>query len=175
MEYATRIGNLSSNQVNTKADPAYERFYSWGNAAATSQNYQQLWDESRLRMIQQKLTQLLDGVSPDGRPIIVPIDTIGNVMYQCYKTNRPKVGDIYSRYIISGIEDTRNDIRDITDRAINIIMSQIRNEYDIIESNRKLTVWNTVLGDFNKEGLRSHAPIKIRKGGPQRFQFHMRY
>ena len=45
----------------------------------------------------------------------------------------------------------------------------------MIEANKKLTIWNTVYGDFNKEGLRGHSQIKIREKHPQYMAFNMNY
>lgn len=125
-------------------------------------NYNMMWSPERLAIIQQKITQLLEGVSEDGRPIIVTLPVIGNVLSSCYQSNTPSVGSIYSRFIQPDAEP-RNDVAMITDRTINIIVSQIKNEYLTIQNNKKLTIWNTVRGDFNPVGLRSHAPIKIQK------------
>ena len=156
-------------------DNGYYKYIGWGETINDRQNYHELWSPNQLQIISDKITQLLQGVHPENRSIIVPYNTIGNVMSQVYETNRPKVGDIYSRYQQGQTELQRNDVRDIIDRTIEIIVSQIRNEYQMIEQNNKLTVWNSLYGDFNPNGLRAHPPIKLRKRGPNRFQFHMNY
>jgi hypothetical protein len=43
------------------------------------------------------------------------------------------------------------------------------------ENNKKLTIWTTVLGDFNEHGLRSYAPIKIRENNINKVRFNMNY
>lgn len=168
MEYGQNI-------CKSNIDNGYSKYIGWSETMANNDNYKDLWDPCTLHTIQTKITQLLQGVHESGNPIIVPLDTIGNVMSQCYETNRPAIGDIYSRYIITDIEQSRNDIRDIIDRTINIITTQIRNEVEIAQNNNKLTIWSTLYGDFNKEGLRSHAPIKLRKKRPQQMMFNMNY
>lgn len=160
--------------MKSQYDDGYMRYVGWDNTIAENANYQFLFANERMLTYQNKITQLLEGVSPDGRPIQVPLDKIGHVISQCFETNRPMVGDMYSRYIQPQTVG-RDDIALIVDRAINIIVSQIRSEYAMIRTNRGLTVWNSVLGDFNKAGLRAHPPIKLRKGGPEKMQFHMRY
>ena len=45
----------------------------------------------------------------------------------------------------------------------------------MIEENHKLSVWNTIYGEFNEKGLRAHPPIKIRKKHPQYMAFNMNY
>lgn len=171
MGYATL--STSNEKMERQINTGYIQHVGFDNTAL-SPNLQQLFDPKRIIQLQEKITQLLEGVSKDGRPIIVPVETIGSVLYQCYQSNSPLVGDIYTRYIIDQ-DYERNDVRTITDRAVNIIVSYIRDQYEMIENNKKLTVWNALLGDFNNQGLRAHAPIKIRKGGPDRFQFNMRY
>ena len=138
-------------------------------------NFKSMWDPERLKMYQKTITHLLAGVEPSGRPIVVPLETIGSMLYSCYQSNSPSVGDIYSRYIIDGIENVRNDPADIADQMINIIVSTIRNEYENTAANFKLTKWDSVLGDFNKAGLRAHPPIKLRKNRVPSMQFHMNY
>ena len=158
--------------VNT-LDNNMNRFAGWQNTAQTSTNYVELWKPERLYSIQKTITQLLEGVKPV--PIIVSLDVIGNVLSECYDSHRPPVGDIYSRYIQWDIDSNRDDIRDIVDRAIEIIVRQIRTEYETEEQNKKLTIWNTVYGDFNQVGLRQHPPIKVRHRRSDRMQFNMNY
>lgn len=152
---------------------ANTKFAGWNQT--TNSSFETLFSESNLASSQKRITELLQNVSPTGQPIIVPTDTISSVLYQCYLTNRPQVGDIYSRYIQSEYTTGRDDLSDITSRAINIIVSQIRNEYGMIECNKRLTVWNTILGDFNQAGLLSHSQIKLKKKRPETMQFNMNY
>lgn len=157
---------MSSSMANTK-------FAGWNQT--TNSSFETLFSESNLNACQKRITELLQGVGPNGRPIIVPTDTISSVLYQCFQTNKPQVGDIYSRYIQSEYTTGRDDLTDITSRAINIIVSQIRTEYGMIECNKRLTIWNTVLGDFNQAGLRSHPQIKLKLKRPEPMQFNMNY
>ena len=63
-----------------------------------------------------------------------------------------------------------------TDQTIEIIVSDVKNNMEIEEHNKKLTIWTTVLGEgVNDHGLRSHSQIKIRESRPDPFQFHMKY
>jgi hypothetical protein len=168
MEYGTKIciDSLDSN---------FYAHVGWDQTIENKPCYQSIWDTNRIIQIQGKITELLAGVDPKGRPIIVPIKTIGSVLSEVMNSHRPQVGDIYSRYILPEIEQTRNDVRDIIDRTIQIIVSQVRSEIETIESNNKLSIWSTLYGDFNKEGLRGHAPIKIRKKRVPEMMFQMNY
>jgi hypothetical protein len=156
-------------------DDGYMKYPGWGQTVENRPEYTMLWDSNRLGMLQQKITQLLEGVSEDGRPIVVPLTTIGHVISEVYAANSPRIGDIYSRFIHTEPESNRNDVRDIEDRAINIIFSQIKNEMLNEQNNKRLTIWSTVYGDFNAQGLRAHAPIKIRKRRPAPMMFNMNY
>lgn len=155
-------------------DVGYYKYISWANTIGNNENYKYLWSNDNLSMIQRKITEILRGLREDGRPIIVPFDIIGNVLFQCIQTNNNVSGDMYTMYIITR-DNQRNDVSEIINRTINIITSQIRNEYEIEQNNKKLTIWSTLYGTLNEQGLRAHAPIKIRKGGPDRFMFQMNY
>lgn len=168
MQYATLLNKPKSN-----IDTGFMKYAGWNATQNDSPSYQMLWSDDRLLMYQKQISDLLEGVAD--RPIIVPVETIGSVLWQCYQSNTPRVGDIYSKDIIPTTAPYRNDTREIVDRAINIIVSQIRTEYEMIANNNKLTVWNSLYGDFNKEGLRAHPPIKIRLKGPTRNMFNMNY
>ena len=156
-----------------KIDNNMNRYVGWKATAQSSTDYVELWKPERLLSIQKTITELLKGVKPV--PIIVSFDVIGNVLSQCYESHRPPVGDIYSRYIQWDIDSHRDDVRDIVDRTIEIIVRQIRNEYETEENNKKLTIWNTVYGDFNQVGLRQHPPIKLRNRRSNRMMFNMKY
>lgn len=164
---------MSTSSSSSYSTNASSQYVGWD--VSVNPSFETLFNKENIREYQQRITALLQGVEPTGRPILVPTDTIVNVLYQCYKTNRPQVGDIYSRYIQAEYVFTRDDLTNIVNRAINIIVSQIKNEYAMIACNKKLTIWTTVLGDFNKEGLRSHDIIKIRRKRPEPMQFNMNY
>ena len=151
------------------------KYIGWNNTIQGNDNYSFIWDRNRLLIIQQKITQLLEGVGPSGRSIIVPLDKIAHVLNQVYNSNNPQVGDIYSRYTLPSLSINRDDITEIVDRTINIIVTSIRNEYEMIKCNNKLSIWDSVYGDFNRHGLRAHPPIKVRKRRSERMQFHMNY
>ena len=61
------------------------------------------------------------------------------------------------------------------DQTIEIIYSDVKNNLEIEENNKKLSVWTTVLGNFNDNGLRSHAPIKVLNKHPQYCAFFENY
>ena len=157
------------------ADSSVYQHVGWEASVENNPAYEQMWAPERLAQIQNKISQLLQGVRTDGRPIVVPIRTIASVLSQCQQENRPAVGDIFSRYHQPNAAGTRNDPRDIVDQTIEIIVSHIRTETGITQQNQTLTIWDSVRGDANRKGLRSHPPIKIRKRRPTPMVFNMRY
>lgn len=134
-----------------------------------------LFSKENIDAVSRKITQLLQGVHPQNRPILVPNSTIASVMSNVYTSRNPIVGDIYSRYIVVN-ENIRNDNAEIVDRTIEIIVNQIRNDYEMAENNNKLTIWNSIYGEgVNDVGLRQFPPIKIREKHPQYMAFNMNY
>ena len=133
------------------------------------------FDVRTVSTISHKVTQLLQGVDPENRPIIVPTSTICSVMNDIYESYRPPTGDIYSRYTVPSGTSSESYVQNMIDQVIEVITSDVRNNLEMEENNRKLTVWTTVYGDFNEHGLRQHAPIKVRNKRPAPMQFMMNY
>ena len=135
----------------------------------------QYFSKETVNTISKKITELLMGVDPLNRPIIVNDKNICNVMSSVYSSFRPQTGDIYTRYIIPSGQGPQNYVTDMIDQVIEIIVSDIKISLEMEQYNKTLTKWTTVLGDFNKHGLRQHAPIKVQNKRPAPFQFNMMY
>jgi hypothetical protein len=145
-----------------------------GNAFTTN-CYRNLFSDETMDMISNTITESLDGVDSRGRKIKVSKQAIRDLLNSVYQENMSRgVGDIFSRYQVVN-EESRDDYRDMIHRTIEIAVSQIRTQLEMEENNNKLSIWNTVLGDFNENGLRSHAPIKTRKKKPDSMLFNMNY
>lgn len=164
MEYGISIDNSSR-------DLSYVRHVGYQESNDCIRSF---FNPSTVKTISSKVTQLLQGVDPYNRPIIVPDKTIANVMDSVYNNFRPETGDMYARYNIPGNSED-NYIQKMIDETIEIIVSDVKNNIGMEECNRKLSVWTTVLGDFNDKGLRSHPQIKLRKKRPTPMQFNMNY
>lgn len=135
---------------------------------------QEFYSRRTIDLISKKVTELLIGVDRKNRPIIVPDKSIASIMNNVYDNYRPETGDIYSRYIIpknTGYTDTQRMI----DMVINIITSDVRNNLEMEENNEKLSIWSTVYGDFNAQGLQQHPKIKLRERRPTPMLFNMNY
>jgi len=165
-QYAKPMFNTFNPDTNSM------KYVGWQDNQPWLQKY---YSQTSLRTISKKVTELLNGVEPNGRPIIVTDEVIGNVMNDVYNYYVPAVGDIYSRYNIPNGPNPENYAQSMIDQTIELIVNYVKNQYEMSENNRKLTVWTTVLGDFNAQGLRAHPEIKIRKRRPDPMQFHMNY
>jgi hypothetical protein len=164
MEYATRLNGVI-------CDNNYLRHVGWKENNPCIQKY---YSQETVDIISYKVTELLQGVDPQNRPIQVPDDKICHVMSQIYSSFRPPTGDIYGRYNIPN-DQTGSYIQSMIDQTIEVIVSNVRNTLGMEEHNKNLTIWTTVLGDFNRFGLGSHAPIKVQNKHPQFMAFNMNY
>lgn len=143
------------------------------------------WDENNksaklffsqrvINIISKKVSELTKGVDKDNRTIIVPDEHIAKIMDSVFLNFQPPVGDIYSRYVVPNYEQ-QDRVQSLIDQTIELIVSDIRNNYGIDEANEQLTAWIQVYGDFNKGGLLQHPPIKILENRPAVMQFNMNY
>lgn len=165
MEYATQLNSFirDDNYIkhvgyNDQGDDRSKKFYS----------------QSNIDKISRKITELLHGVGKDNRPIIVPDKTICNVMNSVYSNFRPETGDIYGRYNIPSTAPI-NNMQRMIDETINIITTDVKVNLGMEECNSKLSIWTTVLGDFNPHGLRFHPPIKLNMKRGKQMAFNMNY
>jgi len=148
-------------------DSNYMKYAGWEQTlygADIAGGYNLYFSEDTITLIQNRLTDLLRGVDPRGRPILVTRNVILNTMEGVYESRTTSnVGDIYSRYIISGLEEERNPIQEMIDRTIEIIFSYIKTEQEMATCNNNMSAWNAVYGDDNPVGLRAHSQIKINE------------
>jgi len=159
-----------------RCDDNFYRHVGWEQTVSGNACFDEYFSEETIRIISKKISDLLEGVDTYGRRIQVPDSTICDIMSAVYNSHRPQVGDIYSRYIISGMEDKRNDVRDMIDRTIQVIVSDVKNTYDTIKCNNSLSIWNTLYGDgVNKAGLRQTSKIYTRERRPMQMMFNMNY
>ena len=166
MEYGTEINAFNCNDNYIKHV---------GYSSQNSDFIKKYFDVETLRIISKKITELTMGVDPQNRPIVVPTSTICSVMNNIYSNYQMPTGDIYSRYIVPSGDTSDSYVQNMIDMTIEVIVSDIRNNLGIEENNKKLTIWNTLYGDFNPENLRQHAPIKIRHKRPTPMLFMMNY
>jgi len=130
---------------------------------------------NNVNRISKTLTELLQGVHESNRPIVVPDSTIINIMDTIYQNFRPLTGDMYSRYNIPNGTNSDDYIDSMIKQTIEVIYSEVKNNIEMEQNNKKLSVWTTVLGDFNEQGLRSFPPLKTLQNHPAYCQFNMNY
>ena len=140
-----------------------------------TQDLNDFFNQNTVQLISKKVSELLQGVHPENKRIVVPDKNIVAVMNQVYTNFRPPVGDIYSRYHIPSQGKTQDYTAEMIDQVIETITSYVRNTMEMEENNSKLTVWTKVYGDFNAHGLRRYSTMKVRLKRPATFQFHMKY
>lgn len=167
MEYAIDFDSIR--------DDNYNRHIGYNTKDICSVEIEKYFNTNTLRTISNKITELLMGVDPQNRPIIVPDKTISSVMSEIYNSYRPPTGDIFSQYTIPSGNSEDTYIQNMIDQTIEVITSDVRNNLEMEEHNKKLSIWTTVYGDFNLHGLKQTPDVRIRNKHPAHFQFHMRY
>jgi hypothetical protein len=116
--------------------------------------YYNMFRPDSIKKMSQLITARLRGVHPLGLNIIVPDQSIVSVMdsfWHGYKRDSDLLPVMTVAYIVD----------------------YIKSEYQIEEQNRDLTAWVSIFPQSN--GLRQHAPIKLRERRPTNFQFHYSY
>ena len=135
-----------------------------------------LFSRENIKELSKKISSSLEGVDPSNRKIIVPDETINSVLNTVYQNFRPNTGDIFGRYNMAPFEsDIDSNFNNIVYQTIEIIVSDVKNNIGIEEANNSLSVWTTVLGDFNEHGLMQHPKIKLKNRRPTAGLFHMHY
>lgn len=139
-------------------DSNYYRYVGWPQTA-NGAGYKFLFSAENVQYISRQVAQTLAKFGLDVR---VSPRVIGGVLSNLFENSNPKIGDIYTRYIIPQ-EEPRNDVASITNQAITVLVNNILVEKQQIACNSQLNIWSTVLGDFNPQGLRSYAPLKTKQ------------
>jgi len=138
-------------------DYNYQRYVGY---TESNECIQKLYSKKNINYISRRVTQLTRNVHCSGRPIVVPDKTICSVLDDVYQGWRPSVGDIFTRYNIPS-NCPVNYVNELTNQAIEVIVNDITVSIGMEQNNAELNIWDaTLLGDFNRKGLRQHAPIK---------------
>lgn len=176
------LKTLSSNTPNAQQGfSAYDnrldlnQYVGWDLITEWNPLTQKLFTKTTIGVIQQKTADYLTGVDPSGKRIVPSERIVISALYGIFKEHAPRTGDMYGKFLV--VDDSkRNDYAYIVDKTISLLVQGIRDDLGMAEQNQKLTIWTTVLGDFNEHGLRQHPPLKINNGKrPDPFLFHMRY
>ena len=128
----------------------------------------EFFSQNVVDFISKRCTELLEGVDEKKREIIIPNKRIFEVMNTVYSSYNYPTGFDSS---ISKEQYIQNMIGD----SIARIVYDVKNTLQYEQCRNKYTIWTTLYGDFNKDKLRQHAPIKILKNRPNSFEFNMKY
>jgi hypothetical protein len=176
--YAKSLKEKSKQQcdyLNTSTDMSYMSYVGWRQTSSGCKPLDFLYSSTNLNNIQNILKKLLKDIHPEGKSIVVKHEQIAQVLSNIYENQtKQNIGDIYSRYIIPQDKE-RNDIESINKQTIQAIYNLLKTQFEVESNNKKLTIWNSLYGDFNEQGLRAHPPIKIRKKHAQYMAFNMKY
>lgn len=161
-------------KVQEATNDNYMRYIGYGAASVLEPCSQKCFSLDTINMIGKKVTELTMGIA--NRPIVVPQEQIANVLSQMFLTNRPKTGDIYTRYNIPD-SAPRDDIQEIINKTIEFITNDIKVNLGMDKANEDLTIWDTVLGDFNRRNLQQVPKgfAKLKKKRPQTMFFFENY
>ncbi len=161
-------------QYEPKLDENQFKYVGWDTQASWNTFIQKLFSKQTIKTIQEKTSEYLEGLDLKGRRIVPSERVVENALFGVFENNRPNTGDIYGKYTVVN-DNSRDDYSYIVDQTISLLVRGIRNELEMAQNNSKLTIWTTLLGDFNEHGLRQYAPIKVRNKRPDPMLFHMRY
>ena len=136
--------------------------------------FESLFHEESVKSMSEEITKHLGTGIMNGRPIVVPDSTILSVLSELSVAYREETGDIYGRYNIPSYKLPM--CQKLRLQTITVIVDNVRNTLEMENINGKLSIWDTVLGDFNNKGLRAHAPLTAEIDNTRRlFQFNMNY
>jgi hypothetical protein len=116
--------------------------------------FHQFWNKKNIEYISNQITLRLINVHPEKKNILVPYDTIISVMDSFW-------------------HNSKHDPDVSTMMTISYIVNNIKNEFEVIAQNNKLSIWVTNFGEDT--GLRQTPKIKLRERGPNRFEFINNY
>lgn len=144
------LGVDLSECLTSREDTIYSFYtpaYDWNK----DPKYSNLLSEKIVRLCSTKITQLLEGVHPEGKEIIVPDNTIRHILSSKFK--------LFPSY----------DPPKIIDETVGHIVGFISNDFQAIKTNQQYSVWNTILGTDNEYGMTAMPPIKLNRRERNKF------
>jgi hypothetical protein len=117
----------------------------------------------------------LRGVHPEGKKIIPSYNVINQALNIVYETYRPSVGDPSTGMFLINRDPSEYIVRDIILQACNLLIKQIKDEYDFQEIAKNYSIWNTNKGEFNPYGLMPTPEIKLNEKRPNELLFAIQY
>ena len=167
------VNGLNTNRKYEESIDSHQ-YVGWETQTSWNTFLMKLFSKQTVKIIQKKTSEYLMGVDEQGRKIVPSERIIESALLGVYDNYRPNTGDIYGKYTVVN-DNSRDDYTYIVDQVISLLVRNIRNDLEMQHNNSKLTIWTTLMGDFNEHGLRQHPPIKVRNKRPDPMLFHMRY
>lgn len=103
------------------------------------------------------------------RGVLVPLETVSSVLDSVYVNYSPRIGYTGPTFYAANMATS------VVNQTITIILDDVVNTLGIERTNASLDIWDSVLGDFNRNGLRSHSGIKVRDNKPPSGLFFENY
>jgi hypothetical protein len=172
MEYGCLVQEQTIPKDGRVMDENFYRYVGW--SVSQGELDKRFFSKQTIDDISKTLQELLKCLRKDGRGIVVSDRVIAHMMSEVFSKNRPQLGNGYFMYNIVAAEP-RDDYKTMKDMVVEMIFNTIKTEYEMDENNRKLTIWTSVLGDFNNHGLRQYTDLKIRDKNINKVRFHMNY
>lgn len=147
------------------SDQQYKFF---GSDIADNPIVKQFFSKNTVDYISAKITLMTKDVDERGREIIVPDDKILHLMNSVYLSYNPKQG-------FDTKWSPKEYLESLIEQTITQAVFDVRNVLVYEQCTAKYTVWDTILGEDNKRGLRGYAPIKLREKRPNSMEFNMKY
>jgi hypothetical protein len=169
---------MLSNQINMnkqydeKVDS--NQYVGWEQQVHWNPFLSKLFSKHTVNIIKEKTSEYLIGLDEKGRKIVPTDNVVEAALQGVFNNYAPNTGDIYGKYTVLN-DDNRDDYNYVVNQTISLLVRGIRNDLEMQQNNSKLTIWTTLLGDFNEHGLRQHAPIKLKNKRPDPMLFHMKY
>jgi len=163
---------LTPSDKNTNPDNTYIDYFQQtqfiGSNSDDNLYVNEFFSKNVVDFVSQKCTELLRGVDEKGREIVVPDKRIFEVMNTVYSSYNYPTG-------FDGTISKDQYIQNMIGETIARIVFDVKNTLGYEQCTNKYSIWTTLYGDFNKDGLRQYAPIKILKNRPNSFEFNMKY
>lgn len=141
----------------------------------TEKNYQTLFSGEVVEMIRKEVLSRVAKSNARNVKIVLSSNTVRDALSSVHRNYKPPVQDMFSMHLQAHNYNRLGKEEQIIKETIELMSKQCINELDTLHYNSQLSKWNTLLGDFNQEGLRSHDKIKLRHKRPSSFQFNMKY
>lgn len=162
---------MDSDFIGEQYDTRYFKHVGWSKEATYADPYKLLFSAKNFDLIAAEVKERL---ASTGYSINVSRDVIGSALSNITIHNSPKTGDIYTRYVVPDSEP-RNDVANLTQQAIDLIVNTILDDLETTKLNQRLSIWSTVYGDGNPEGLRGHSIIRYKENDYMKGVFNMNY